>query len=269
MTALFISLLFSLLAPSASDAQGRLMGRVTDDAGKPLPAAIVSISGASATQASLTNAQGYYVFLTVPVGDYKLKAAKRGLAETSPRPISIGLGLTARLDVSFGNTDAMPIADAGKTKKETRPTASPVAKTEKKPDAKSEPVVQPITNAIDDEDLKQAVQQAQTLEDFIKTVPETELGVEGGILAIQRKVIYPETAKNLKIEGKVVAKIIVDASGSPLSLDLIKPAHELLNDEAIRVLSEETKFVPAVINGKSVPGAITIPITFKLGKVEW
>lgn len=73
----------------------------------------------------------------------------------------------------------------------------------------------------------------------------------------------------MKIEGKVVVRVFVGRDGSPLRMEIMKSAHELLDEEALRVLSENAKFTPAVVNGQNAIGVITVPITFKIGKVVW
>lgn len=246
--------------------QGRLTGRITDGGGQPLGAATVFLSSPTAAQAAITNAQGYYVFLSVAPGSYTIKVSKRGQPAAEPRSVAVASNLMTRLDVALGGR-AVAVADK-KEKKEDKPKE--LADAEKSASTAAAPTPQPIsTPQADEEQLRKVAEEAKALEEFVNTAPEKEIAVDGGMGAVMKKVVYPETAKNLKIEGKVVARVYISPAGEVMKIDLIKSAHELLNEEAVRVLSEEVAYTPAQLNGKVVPGAITIPINFKLGKVEW
>lgn len=104
---------------------------------------------------------------------------------------------------------------------------------------------------------------------YAELTPESRISVVGGIQAVQEGVRYPETAMRLKIQGKVVARVFVDSMGRVFKISLIGRAHELLETEAVRVLTEDIRFTPAVQEGVPVPGAIVIPVVFKLAKEVW
>ncbi|MFN3386707.1 MAG: carboxypeptidase-like regulatory domain-containing protein, partial [Candidatus Thermochlorobacter sp.] len=63
-----VSLIFlvSITLASPSFSQGRLVGRVTDESNNPVAAATVYVISPSLTQATITNALGYFTFLDLP-----------------------------------------------------------------------------------------------------------------------------------------------------------------------------------------------------------
>ncbi len=82
-----LSIVSLVLALSAHEllAQARLLGQIMDEYGKPVVAAIVSLTGNNKTGAVITNNQGYYTFLGLPEGNYNIKALKSGLSSTDKK----------------------------------------------------------------------------------------------------------------------------------------------------------------------------------------
>jgi len=277
------------------------MGRVTDETRKPIAAATVYVSGKT-SKAVLTNAQGYYVFLAVPEGQYNVKVFKRGLPRLRTNKVFVPSHITVRKDFNFGNGGIKPntmLAKSGARKPMPKPTPKPkkpaIAQTQP-PKEKAKTPTQEIvkvpeqekialassektqvateikgvsTAKIQDEGLRKAAEHAEEVEKAAIAAVEKDVELEGGLAAVVKKIVYPETAKKLKIEGLVVARIYVDELGSLTRIDLLKTAHELLDEEAIRVLSEEATFKPAKAGDKDVAGALTVPIKFKIAKVTW
>lgn len=270
--AMIIAIIVSFIASTPAVSQGRLFGRVVDENGKPVPAATVFVSSGSINRAALTNAQGYYVFLGISEGKYSLKVFKTGFPKLNREGIAIASNSTARHDFRLGESSgsAQVAAVTSERKKEAMKVQKP------KSEKPTEKII--VSNEVgeaeelDDseaEEIKKAEESAKEEEQALNVAAEKEVAIEGGIAAIQKAVRYPETAINLKIEGKVVVRVFVGRDGSPLRMDVMKSAHELLDEEALRVLSENAKFSPAVVNGQNAIGVITVPITFKIGKVVW
>lgn len=94
----------------------------------------------------------------------------------------------------------------------------------------------------------------------------------GGIPALQKfmseNIVYPEAAVNENIEGKVIVKFIVSASGKVEQAAVVKSVHPLLDDEAIRVVSKLPNFIPAKKDGKNVACFFTMPVSFNLGLAD-
>ncbi len=283
-----VSIIFSA-EPAWS--QGRLLGRVVGGNGEPLAAATVYLSSSTSTQAALSNADGYYVFISVPEGQYNLKAFKRGLPKTEPVSVTITANTTTRKDFILSESGGSVTLLAASKPKE-KPAEKPVTVAEKptekpadrpiaavtkardvqpaeKPAEQAQPAASAATPVEEDEDIKRITAEAEALTSQLNAAVETDVQIKGGIEAVVRKIVYPETAMHMKIEGKVVARVFVDAKGNVIKIDILKSAHELLNEEAVRVLTEETSYVPATAGGKPVAGAITVPLNFKIQKVTW
>ncbi len=273
MKKVILAILCSLCV-SATWAQGRLIGRVTDENGAPVAGATVSVSGQTAMVA-ISNAQGYYVLLDVPQGQYEVKATKRG-QPVWRGSVTIASGVTQRIDMRLGGksenlASAKSTADAKKAKvekpKKEEKKEETVEEEEEKPATVAPTVVASAQDIAKETELQKAIQESETLSqlDAAQTdLPETDVEIVGGIEAIQSKIEYPMALKRAKIEGTVVARVFVDEQGNPLRIALIQPANKFLNEEVIRVLTEETKFIPAKVGNSPVRGAITIPVKFKI-----
>ena len=75
---------------------------------------------------------------------------------------------------------------------------------------------------------------------------------------------YPPYAQEKKIQGKVIIKFIVSKDGSITNIEVISSPHEILSNEAIRVIKLMPKWKPGILKGKPVNVQYTLPINFKL-----
>lgn len=81
---------------------------------------------------------------------------------------------------------------------------------------------------------------------------------------ISQHLVYPSTAIDEQIQGRVVIQIQVKADGTIGTVKIIKGVHPDLDTEALRVVKSLPKFNSAMLNGKAVESLFTLPITFKL-----
>ncbi len=281
--AVFVSVL--MLVSTLAVAQGRLLGLITDDQGNPLRAAVVSLSNSDLTQAAVSNASGYYAFISVPLGSYTLKVSKSGLPQVSSS-VTFEASIMKRLDVRLASAAPADLAEAKRAKPEPKDRRPEPA--EKKPAdlAKAEPAAKPAetklpqpkpapvpekpaiiastdTSLAANSRLKEALQDAEDAEKSEKLTLETKPEIIGGMNALYEKLIYPSIAREQKIEGDVVAKVFVDRNGFASKVTLVKTANAILNDEVFRVLSEDLRFKPATVGGKPIAGVVTILVTFR------
>lgn len=281
------SLALALVLCAAFEAvaqQGRLMGRVLDNGGKPVAGATIYITSASVTQAAVSNAQGYYTFLNVPPETYKIRTYKRGYDAWNSEIAVVANSIT-RIDVKLGvgGSDETPALAVVETKKSTstavkktvpvaRKQAVEVVAAETAPELKTEIVAQ--LKSEDDDDDKGAEELIKITEenlnaDNIEQVATLESNVEivGGVEKIYQSVKYPELALKAGVEGKAIAQVFVDKEGSIVKVNFLKSINPILDAEVMRVLTEETQFKPArVSGGKTVAGSIVIPFNFKIKK---
>ncbi len=75
---------------------------------------------------------------------------------------------------------------------------------------------------------------------------------------------YPEQAKKDEIQGRVTLQFTVGADGVVRDVKVIRGAHELLDAEALRVVSASPKWEPGQQEGKPVAVTYTFPVIFQL-----
>jgi TonB family protein len=81
------------------------------------------------------------------------------------------------------------------------------------------------------------------------------------------QIIYPKLAKDKKITGTVIIRVIIDEKGNLLSKEIISPnSHKLLNDEVLRVINKIKSHNPAIHKNKKVRVYAELPFDFKLTK---
>jgi periplasmic protein TonB len=85
----------------------------------------------------------------------------------------------------------------------------------------------------------------------------------GGIKAIMQNVVYPESARAEKIQGKVLIKAVVGEDGKVISAALANDGNPVLAEAAITAV-KATDFLPAIKDGKKVKAEVMIPVMFKL-----
>ncbi|MFY7670709.1 energy transducer TonB [Tenacibaculum sp. MEBiC06402] len=82
---------------------------------------------------------------------------------------------------------------------------------------------------------------------------------------IQEHFRYPDDALVNKVQGEVWVRFIIDKDGNVTNIKALGPkGAKILNDEAIRVVSNLPKFIPGVKNGKPTSVKYGFPINFSL-----
>ena len=81
---------------------------------------------------------------------------------------------------------------------------------------------------------------------------------------LKENVIYPETAKNKGIQGRVVVSFIVEKDGSISDAKAINTIDEDLVSEAIRVITTMPKWIPGKQDGRIVRVKYCVPVSFRL-----
>lgn len=222
-----------------------------------------------------TNIAGNFSFVNVGAGSYLIQVRKDGYREFK-KTIVLNAGVTLKLKIDlaslkeekpnsgdvYASTTTMqsqPVRDTARKAEKIIP-ASQVAQTES-----GEPV---FAGAVSDTmefyaDMSGGgTTESEAIPDYME-FPDQPAEPEGGLSGITRNVIYPQSAMQLKIEGKVVLSVIVDQDGNPTQINILSAAHEVLNEAAIETVYK-TKFKPASHNGKLVTSRVSVPIQFRL-----
>lgn len=100
------------------------------------------------------------------------------------------------------------------------------------------------------------------------TVVETNPEFPGGDVAlmtfIKDNLKYPAEAAKQGIQGRVTVKFIVEKDGSVSNIEVMRTPHQILSQEAIRIVEMMPKWEPGKQRGENVRVWYVMPITFRL-----
>jgi TonB family protein len=83
---------------------------------------------------------------------------------------------------------------------------------------------------------------------------------------ISRNIRYPGMAKLDRIEGRVLVSFIVSIDGKIENSKVIKSVHNLLDKEALRMVSVMPDWIPGKIDGVPVKMMFQLPVLFQLSE---
>ena len=75
---------------------------------------------------------------------------------------------------------------------------------------------------------------------------------------------YPDAAVRAGIQGKVLVDFIIDEKGKVTDVKVLKGVDELLDAEAVRVISASPAWKPGIVKGKKVKSEISMYVEFRL-----
>ncbi len=87
----------------------------------------------------------------------------------------------------------------------------------------------------------------------------------GGVIGIQKRIVYPEIAKRAGVQGRVYIKAYVDKNGEVKKTEVIKGIGAGCDEAAVAAVMK-TKFKPGKQRGKPVNVQVSIPVRFVLSK---
>ncbi|MCF0209637.1 MAG: energy transducer TonB, partial [Bacteroidaceae bacterium] len=86
------------------------------------------------------------------------------------------------------------------------------------------------------------------------------------VVWLNKNIMYPNDAINRKIKGAVEVGFFIEKDGSLTDFKVVKSAHTLLDEEALRVCKQMPKWKPGKIKGKVCRTFFVIPVNFDLLK---
>jgi len=101
---------------------------------------------------------------------------------------------------------------------------------------------------------------------IVQEMPVFPGGVEGIMKFISENVKYPTTAVENGLEGKVILRFVVSTDGSVKRIEILRSVDPILDQEAIRVISQMPKWKPGKNNGTPAAVWFSVPVTFRLKK---
>ena len=88
-------------------------------------------------------------------------------------------------------------------------------------------------------------------------------GVSAPILVVQPDPEFSEEARKAKFQGEVLVNLIVDASGRPQRVRVIRPVGMGLDEKALEAV-RQYRFKPAMENGKPVTVEMYVDVNFQI-----
>jgi len=107
-------------------------------------------------------------------------------------------------------------------------------------------------------------QKSEKTDAAIDKMPEFPGGQAAMTKFIMDNVKYPEAAKKSGIEGKVLVAFVVTKTGKIDKISISQKVNDLLDAEAVRVISIMPDWIPGENKGVPVDVEMTLPINFKL-----
>lgn len=108
----------------------------------------------------------------------------------------------------------------------------------------------------------------EAVKDTVAKTPEVMPQFPGGqdalVKFLQTHIKYPREAIKKNFEGKVYVGFVVEKNGKLNQVEIRKGVNELLDQEAIRVVSSMPDWQPGFQKGKPVRVQFVLPISFKL-----
>lgn len=105
----------------------------------------------------------------------------------------------------------------------------------------------------------------QIPDDYIFTIVSVMPKFKGNVNKwLSDNIQYPYSARQNRIEGKVILKFVVEKDGSISNVKVIKGVNKVLDNEALRLIKIMPKWNPGMNNGLAVRTYFTLPVTFKI-----
>ena len=94
----------------------------------------------------------------------------------------------------------------------------------------------------------------------------TFLGGDAGDFSkwVAENLKYPKEAYEDGISGRVMVQFTISTDGSVRDVKVLRSVHELLDNEAVRVISSSPKWEPGMQEGKPINVTYQFPVVFKL-----
>lgn len=103
---------------------------------------------------------------------------------------------------------------------------------------------------------------------IVEIQPKFRGGMVGLYAYLRDHIRYPEQAQQNGLEGVIYVQFIVNEDGSVSDAEVLRGADSLLNNEAVRVISEMPPWEPGYQAGKPVKVYYKLPIRFTLQSPE-
>ena len=103
-----------------------------------------------------------------------------------------------------------------------------------------------------------------TIYNVVEVMPSYPGDMTECYMFVARQMHYPKEAEEKGIEGRVLIRFVVEKDGRLTNFEVIESPDPLLSNEALRVLKQMPKWIPAKNKGKDVRCRYSMPILFRL-----
>ena len=83
---------------------------------------------------------------------------------------------------------------------------------------------------------------------------------------LSQNIKYPAECEKKGIGGRVSVSFVINKDGSVSDVEIVKSVHELIDQEAVRVVSSMPKWIPGKQKGEPVRVKYEVPVTFTVGR---
>ena len=122
-----------------------------------------------------------------------------------------------------------------------------------------------MTAAQDTTQVQDTMQKA--VKEFVQSdvFPQFPGGKEAMAYFLNKNLVYPSAARKQKIQGTTKCTFVIEKDGSVTNVTIKESSgNELLDQEAVRVISKMPKWMPGFKDGKAVRVKFDMPAHFKL-----
>jgi len=98
----------------------------------------------------------------------------------------------------------------------------------------------------------------------VEHVPEYPGGLNEFGRYLGRSIVYPKSAIDHHIQGRVIISFIVERDGSLSDIKVVHSVSPDIDNESLRVMRNSPKWKPGTQNGRTVRVAYSVPISFSL-----
>ena len=98
--------------------------------------------------------------------------------------------------------------------------------------------------------------------DEVDEMPSFPGGLNGLITFLSQNMVYPVTAQENGVQGRVIVSFVVETDGSITDVKVARSVDPSLDREAMRVVKAMPKWMPGKKDGKPVRVKYTVPMVF-------
>lgn len=98
----------------------------------------------------------------------------------------------------------------------------------------------------------------------VDEMPSFPGGLNGLMTFLAQNMVYPVTAQENGVQGRVTVSFVVETDGSITDVEVARSVDPFLDREAMRIVKAMPKWTPGKKDGKPVRVKYTIPVVFRL-----